>query len=64
MIDGKALPGSTGGSLESQFKMLEASSSVDQELEEMKKMLGSTSSASQNNDMDDELERLKKEAGL
>ena len=44
--------------------MLEASSSVDQELEEMKKMLGSTSSASKNNDMDDELERLKKEAGL
>jgi len=45
--------------------MLEASSSVDQELEEMKKMLGSTSSASKKDtDMDDELERLKREAGL
>jgi len=64
MVDGKALPGSSGGSLESQFKMLEASSSVDQELEEMKKMLGSTSSASKKDDIDDELERLKREAGL
>ena len=33
MADGKALPGSAGGSLESQFKMLEAGSSVDKELE-------------------------------
>ena len=64
MVDEKALPGSSGGSLESQFKMLEASSSVDQELEEMKKMLGSTSSASKKDDIDDELERLKREAGL
>jgi len=62
-LDGRALPGSSEGSLESQFKMLEASSSVDQELEEMKKMLGSTSSAKKN-DVDDELERLKREAGL
>ena len=64
MADGKALPGSAGGSLESQFKMLEAGSSVDKELEEMKKLLGSTSSASKKDDMDDELERLKREAGL
>jgi len=63
-FDGKALPGSSAGSIESQFKMLEASSSVDQELEEMKKMLGSTSSASKTDSMDDELERLKKDAGL
>mmetsp|Transcript_19460 Transcript_19460/g.41619 ORF Transcript_19460/g.41619 Transcript_19460/m.41619 type:complete len:304 (+) Transcript_19460:122-1033(+) len=63
-LDGKALPGSSGGSLESQFKMLEASSSVDRELEEMKKMLGSTSSATKKDSMDDELERLKREAGL
>lgn len=63
-FDGKALPGSSAGSIESQFKMLEASSSVDQELEEMKKMLGSTSSASKKDSMDDELERLKKDAGL
>ena len=64
MADGKALPGSAGGSLESQFKMLEAGSSVDKELEDMKKLLGSTSSASKKDDMDDELERLKREAGL
>ena len=44
--------------------MLEASSSVDRELEEMKKMLGATSSASKRDSMDDELERLKREAGL
>ncbi|KAL7476944.1 hypothetical protein ACHAW6_002770 [Cyclotella cf. meneghiniana] len=64
-FDGKALPGSSAGSVEAQFKLLEASSSVDKELEAMKKMLGSTSSASKKNEaVDDELERLKKEAGL
>jgi len=63
-FDGKALPGSSAGSIESQFRMLEASSSVDKELEDMKKMLGSTSSASKNDGVDDELERLKREAGL
>eukprot|EP00581_Thalassiosira_minuscula_P018688 CAMPEP_0183712486 /NCGR_PEP_ID=MMETSP0737-20130205/7595_1 /TAXON_ID=385413 /ORGANISM="Thalassiosira miniscula, Strain CCMP1093" /LENGTH=297 /DNA_ID=CAMNT_0025941105 /DNA_START=58 /DNA_END=951 /DNA_ORIENTATION=- len=62
-LDGKALPGSSAGSVEAQFKMLEASSSVDRELEDMKKMLGATSSAKKD-DVDDELERLKKEAGL
>jgi len=63
-FDGKALPGSSGGSVEAKFKLLEASSSVDRELEEMKKMLGATSSASKRDNMDDELERLKREAGL
>lgn len=63
-LDGKALPGSSGSSIENQFKMLEATSSVDKELEEMKKMLGSSSSASKKDDVDDELERLKREAGL
>lgn len=62
-MDGRGLPGSSGGSLESQFKMLESSSSVDRELEEMKKMLG-TSSSAKKDDVDDELERLKREAGL
>jgi len=61
---GKALPGSSGSSVEARFALLEASSSVDRELEEMKKMLGTTSSASRKDDMDDELERLKREAGL
>ena len=63
-FDGKALPGSSGGSVEAQFRLLEASTSVDRELEEMKKMLGTTSSASNRDSMDDELERLKREAGL
>ncbi|KAL7467035.1 hypothetical protein ACHAXS_007306 [Conticribra weissflogii] len=64
-FDGKALPGSSAGSVEAQFKMLEAASSVDQELEAMKaKMLSDTSSAKKNTGVDDELERLKKEAGL
>lgn len=63
-FDGNALPGSSAGSIESQFKMLEANSSVDKELEEMKKMLGPASSASKNDGVDDELERLKREAGL
>jgi len=63
-LDGKALPGSAAGSIESQFAMLEATSSVDKELEDMKKMLGTTSSANKKDDMDDELERLKREAGL
>lgn len=63
-MGGRSLPGSSGGSVEAQFKLLESSSSVDKELEEMKKMLGSTSSASKKDDMDDELERLKKDAGL
>ena len=63
-FDGKALPGSSGGSIDAQFRLLEATSSVDQELEEMKKMLGTTSSASNGRNMDDELERLKREAGL
>lgn len=62
-MDGRGLPGSSGGSLESQFKMLESGSSVDRELEEMKKMLG-TSSSAKKDDVDDELERLKREAGL
>jgi len=63
-FEGNALPGTSGSSIENQFKMLEATSSVDTELEEMKKMLGSSSSASKKDSMDDELERLKREAGL
>jgi len=64
-LSGNALPGSSASSIDAQFKMLEASSSVDKELEDMKKMLGASSSASRkNDDVDDELERLKREAGL
>jgi phage shock protein A len=72
-IGGKALPGSSGSSLESQFKALEASSSVDSELEKLKGLLSDSSSASGSSTktsaasdakVDDELEKLKKDAGL
>jgi phage shock protein A len=76
-IGGKALPGSAESSIEKQFAMLEASSSVDDELKRMKGMLegskddsstksssSSSSSAPSNPAVDDELEKLKKDAGL
>ncbi|CAJ1961695.1 unnamed protein product [Cylindrotheca closterium] len=72
------LPGSEGASIESQFKALEASSEVDDELKKLKGLLGgssepsstsssSTSSASSavsDPKVDDELEKMKKDAGL
>jgi len=51
---GKLLP----GSVENEFKLLEAGSSVDDELKKMKGLLGGSS------EVDDELEKLKKDAGL
>ena len=75
-IGGNALPGSSEGSLEQQFKALEASSSVDDELAKMKGLLGgssddadsgsSKSSSSKPADpgVEDELAKLKKDAGL
>ncbi|GAX23513.1 phage shock protein A [Fistulifera solaris] len=66
----KALPGSKS-SLEDQFKLLEAASSVDDELNKLKGMLNpakeessSSSAKSDNKAVDDEFEKLKKEAGL
>lgn len=63
-----SLPGSD---LEKEFKMLEASSSVDDELAKMKQNLLSGSPSSEakadettNKSVDDELEKLKKDAGL
>lgn len=73
---GKALPGSSGSSLEAQFKALEASSSVDAELDKLKGLLGSSSNTSSSTSsssksasaagsmVDDEFEKLKKDAGL
>ncbi len=64
-LNGNLLPGSS--SLEAQFKALEGSSAVDQELLKLKGLLnpasggGSTSSSSTT---DDELEKLKRDAGL
>ena len=78
-LGGKALPGSAESSVEKQFAMLEASSSVDDELARMKGMLegskddsssssskssSSSSSAPSNPAVDDELEKMKKDAGL
>lgn len=64
-----ALP---GGDVEKEFKMLEAGNAVDDELKRMKGLLGGSSSssdgaaASSSSDpgVDEELEKLKREAGL
>lgn len=74
-IGGNMLPGSSGASLEAQFKALEASDSVDDELSKLKGLLtdGSSSSSSaesssskaeDNKAVDDEFEKLKRDAGL
>lgn len=78
-LAGNALPGSAESSVEKQFAMLEASSSVDDELARMKGMLlegskeessssskssSSSSSAPSNPAVDEELEKMKKDAGL
>jgi phage shock protein A len=74
-LGGNMLP---GNSMEKEFRMLEASSSVDDELKKMKGLLGgsgggdSSSSASSgssggaggNKGLDDEMEKLKRDAGL
>ena len=69
-----SLPG--GSDLEKEFKMLEAASTVDDELAQMKKNLlkgsapasdsssSSNASSSSSKPIDDELEKLKKDAGL
>lgn len=62
-LDGRALPGSSESSLENQFRMLEGSAAVDDELKKLKGLLGDGSSSS-GGGIDDELERLKKDAGL
>lgn len=73
-VGGNFLPGSAESSIEAQFKLLEASSSVDDELKKLKGLLGESSSASSsstsssssasNAKVDDELEKLKRDAGL
>ena len=77
-LGGPALPGSAESSIEDQFKALEASNSVDDELAKMKGLLSgskdesssdsrsssSKPAASSNPAVDDELEKLKKDAGL
>jgi len=73
-MGGMALPGYSEGSIEKQFKLMESGSAVDDELSQMKKLLGgsadaedtgsSSSSAGDSKSMDDELEKLKRDAGL
>lgn len=62
-LSGNALPGSANSDLEKQFKMLEGDNAVDDELKKMKGMLGGSAEPKKDG-VDDELERLKKEAGL
>lgn len=74
-LGGNLLPGSEGASIEAQFAALEASDSVDDELAKMKGLLSGSSSSSSSDggsdtdskksaDVDDELEKLKRDAGL
>lgn len=69
-LTGNALPGSSSASIEDKFKALEASSEIDDELAKMKGLLSAESSSSsgssdsKKNDVDDELEKLKRDAGL
>lgn len=72
-IGGNMLPGSAESSVEAQFRALEASNSVDDELNKLKGLLGGSSSApssstskssSGNSQVDDEMEKLKRDAGL
>lgn len=74
-IGGNMLPGSAESSIESKFKALEASSEVDDELAKLKGLLGGSSSSSTaasssapsapaDAKVDDELEKMKRDAGL
>jgi len=72
-MDGNYLPGTEGASIEAQFAALESSDAVNDELAKMKGLLtGSSpsegsdesSSSSKKSGVDDELEKLKKDAGL
>jgi len=67
-LGGNLLPGSAGSDIEKEFRMLEGSSKVDDELKKMKGLLGGSSDegskASKKGGIDDEFEKLKKDAGL
>ena len=63
-IGGNALPGSADADLEKQFKMLAGESAVDDELKKMKGMLSGSTDTKKDDNIDDELAKLKKEAGL
>jgi len=65
-IGGNALPGSAASSLENEFKALEGSAAVDDELQKLKGLLNPSagSSGASGSNVDNELEKLKKDAGL
>ena len=74
-LGGNFLPGTAGSSVEARFRALEASNLVDDELNKLKGLLGPSSSSSNKkpllsgagsgaDDLDDELEKLKPDAGL
>lgn len=74
-VGGRALPGSAESSIENEFRKLEAASSVDDELNKLKGLLKgsggtsdsskkSISSAASTPEIDDEIEKMKKDAGL
>jgi len=68
-VDGKALPGSSESYLEKEFKQLEGKNAVEEELKKMKGLLPGSKSDVNKQDrsdpaIDEELERMKKDAGL
>ena len=75
-LSGALLPGSAESSIEREFRLLEGSSAVDEELKKMKGLLtGSSDSTSSTSNsktttplsdakVDDEFEKLKRKAGL
>lgn len=69
-MNGNLLPGSGGSELEKQFALLEGSSKVDDELSKMKGLLegskddSKAGASAKGGAVDDELEKLKRDAGL
>jgi len=67
-LNGGLLPGSADSNLEKEFKLLEAGNAVDDELAKMKGLLSGSSddakSDKKKSSVDDELEKLKRDAGL
>lgn len=78
LVGGNLLPGSAESSLEKQFKLLEGSASVDDELKKLKGLLSGSADSDINGSastsqatytpsspvVDDEFEKLKRDAGL
>jgi phage shock protein A len=75
-LGGNMLPGSAESSIEAQFRQLEAGNQVDDELKKLKGLLGGSGASSSSDSssakpepaadpkIDDELEKMRKDAGL